>query len=134
MARWQRARFSLPFRPTQGEDRVAMTPTMVCGYANAHHFSSTLSASKPEMTSNSSRVSVVPSRRSFPRASVHNRLILPSPSSACGLRLRSICHILSQSIVVFSEGSGMMKTGFRVRSRTLTATLPRKVCLKNPFP
>ena len=49
-------------------------------------------------------------------------------------RLRSSCYMFSQSISVFSKGSGMMKTGFRVRSRTSTATLPRKVCLKNPFP
>src|SRR4030043_1813253 len=31
-----------------------LKPTMVCSYANAHHFSSTLSASNPEITSNSS--------------------------------------------------------------------------------
>ena len=42
--------------------------------------------------------------------------------------------ILSQSMVVSSEGSGMIKTGFRVRSSTEPATFPRKVCLKTPFP
>ena len=47
---------------------------------------------------------------------------------------KNICQILSQSTLAFSEGNGIMKTGFRVRCNTELATLPRKVCLKNPFP
>src|SRR4030043_356328 len=39
-----------------------LKPAMVCSYANAHHFSSTLSASKPEITSNSSS-SMLPWRK-----------------------------------------------------------------------
>ncbi len=35
---------------------------------------------------------------------------------------------------VFSDGSGTMKTGFRVLSSTERATLPRNACLSHPFP
>ncbi len=34
--------------------QLQLTPTVVCGNASTHHFLSTLSASKPETTSNSS--------------------------------------------------------------------------------
>ena len=42
-------------------------------------------------------------------------------------------HISSQ-IEVLSEGKGMVKTGLRERSSTERDTLPRKVCLRSPFP
>jgi hypothetical protein len=57
---------------------------------------------------------------------------LPLPSLF--KRERASYQIPSQSILVSSDGSGMIKTGFRVRCNTELETLPRKVWAKNPFP
>jgi hypothetical protein len=55
MAAWERLVNHMTGGPDRrGQLHFQLKPSMVCGHATAHHRSSTLSTSKPEMTSNSS--------------------------------------------------------------------------------
>jgi len=60
--------------------------------------------------------------------------VKPLISVIARLDVKQSDQILSQPMVVSSEGNGMAKTGIRLRFNTEVAVLPRRVCFKNPFP